>query len=74
MKQRRVIFIDYIRALAILMVIMCHVIDVNCMFWLGYQDMSHVRGKTDHPIYFADLWQMRRAALSYDHRISALRP
>lgn len=32
MKQRRVIFIDYIRALAILMVIMCHVIDVNCMF------------------------------------------
>lgn len=43
MKQRRVIFIDYIRALAILMVIMCHVIDVNCMFWLGYQDMSGAR-------------------------------
>ena len=43
MKQRRVIFIDYIRALAILMVIMCHVIDVNCLFWLGYQDMSGAR-------------------------------
>ncbi len=43
MKQNRIIFIDYIRALAILMVIMCHVIDVNCMFWTGYQEMSGTR-------------------------------
>lgn len=43
MSRKRVIFIDYIRALAILMVIMCHVIDVNCLFWLGYQEMSGAR-------------------------------
>lgn len=43
MSRKRIIFIDYIRALAILMVIMCHVIDVNCLFWLGYQDMSGAR-------------------------------
>ena len=43
MKKKRIIFIDYIRALAILMVIMCHVIDVNCLFWLGYQEMSGAR-------------------------------
>ncbi len=43
MKQKRIIFIDDIRALAILMVIMCHVIDVNCLFWLGYQEMSGAR-------------------------------
>lgn len=43
MNRKRVIFIDYIRALAILMVIMCHVIDVNCLFWLGYQEMSGAR-------------------------------
>ena len=43
MKQERVIFIDYARTLAILMVIMCHVIDVNCLFWLGYQEMSRLR-------------------------------
>ena len=43
MKKKRILFIDHIRALAILMVIMCHVIDVNCLFWLGYQEMSGVR-------------------------------
>lgn len=43
MKKKRILFIDYIRALAILMVIMCHVIDVNCLFWLGYQEMSGAR-------------------------------
>lgn len=43
MKQKRIVFIDDIRALAILMVIMCHVIDVNCLFWLGYQEMSGAR-------------------------------
>lgn len=69
MKKKRILFIDYIRALAILMVIMCHVIDVNCLFWLGYQEMSGA--KTDHPIYFVNLWQMWCAALSYDYRLSA---
>ena len=43
MKKKRILFIDHIRALAILMVIMCHVIDVNCLFWLGYQEMSGAR-------------------------------
>ncbi len=71
MKQRRVIFIDYIRALAILMVIMCHVIDVNCMFWLGYQDMSGARQIILYTLLI--FWQMRRAALSYDYRLSAAR-
>lgn len=43
MKKKRILFIDHIRALAILMVIMCHVIDINCLFWLGYQEMSGAR-------------------------------
>ena len=35
---------------------LCHVIDVNCLFWLGYP--GDVWYKTDHPIYFVNLWQM----------------
>lgn len=41
--KKRIVFIDYLRLLAILMVIMCHVIDVNCRLWLGYVDMSLFR-------------------------------
>lgn len=41
--KNRIVFIDYVRAMAILMVIMCHVLDINCMFWLGYQEMSVAR-------------------------------
>ena len=41
--KKRIVFIDYLRLAAILMVIMCHVIDVNCRLWLGYVDMSLFR-------------------------------
>lgn len=41
--NNRIVFIDYVRAMATIMVIMCHVVDVNCMFWSGFQEMVFVR-------------------------------